>query len=171
MMMKNRFALLTVLIAVLIVAATLGCSPYSIKSDFDRETNYTAYRSFAMHEGSALKTHAELIYDRVARAITREMEAKGYQEAAPDQADILIAVHASTWTSVESTTYGYRYRWPVVDVQFYDEGTLVIDIVDKKTNEMVWRGAATGVLSDNPGQDEQKVAEVVGAILAKYPPH
>ena len=164
--MKRRVCIFIVLIAVI----SLGCSPLNVKAEFDSEAIYTGYSSFAMYEKSDLKTHAPLVYKRGERAIIQEMVAKGYQEAAPDQADVLIAVHISTWHRIAGTTYGYRFRFPVVDVHYYHEGTLVIDIVDRKENDLVWRGTASGLVSDNPGSDEQKVIEVVGAILAKYPP-
>jgi hypothetical protein len=164
--MKNCIFIFTVFI----VVALLACAPYTVKSDFDSEADYAGYRSFAMHDQSDLKIRAPLVYKRVIRAVSREMEAKGYQEAALDRADVLIAVHGSSRQKVNVTTYGYGYRWRATDVHKYQEGTLIIDIVDSKANELVWRGSATGVLSDNPGQDEQKVAEVVSAVLAKYPP-
>jgi hypothetical protein len=150
------------------MAVFLACSPYTVKFDFDSEADYAGYSSFAMYDRSDLKTRAPLVYKRIKRAVMQEMETKGYQEAASDRADVLIAVHGSQRQKFDVTTYGYR--WRAVDVYQYQEGTLVIDIVDRKANELVWRGTAAGVVSDNPGQDEQKVAEVVGAVLAKYPP-
>ncbi len=168
--MRNRNCLFAVLIAVLIVAVSLSCSPYTIKSDFDSEANYAGYHSFAMHDQSNLKTQAPLVYKRVERAIMTEMKAKGYQEAASNQADVLIAVHGSKITKAEVTVIEYTYRMSVNDIYEYEEGTLVIDIVDKRADELVWRGTATGVLHDKPGQDDQKVAKVVGKILGKYPP-
>jgi hypothetical protein len=168
--MKHRNCLFTVLTAALMVAVSLGCSPYSIKSDFDSEANYAGYRSFAMYERSDLKTQAPLVYKRIARAITREMEAKGNQEVPSNQADLLIAVHGSTKRKVETISYTHRHSWSAVQVHEYKEGTLVIDIVDRQADELIWRGTANGVLRNNPGEDDQKVAEVVSAILAKYPP-
>ena len=58
------------------------------------------------------------------------------------------------------------------DVYQYDETTLVIDIYDASKKEMVWRGTVTGVVKDDPDQEEQKknIDNVVTKMLADFPP-
>ena len=52
------------------------------------------------------------------------------------------------------------------------EGTLIIDMIDASTKQLVWRGSATGVLDENPSPEKvtQNVNNAVAAILAQYPP-
>ncbi len=54
----------------------------------------------------------------------------------------------------------------------YETGTLIIDLVDRRRNELVWRGSGESRLSKHPTPEktDKKVAKVVGAILAKFPP-
>jgi len=53
-----------------------------------------------------------------------------------------------------------------------EEGTLVIDMNDAKTNSLVWQGAASRQLSRSPTPEKTKamVDEVVSEMLAGYPP-
>jgi len=56
----------------------------------------------------------------------------------------------------------------------YDEGTLVLDIVDARTNKVVWRGSARGVVNgliDNQNLMEQKIDEAVRRMLESLPRH
>jgi len=71
--------------------------------------------------------------------------------------------------------YGYRYHYNFSDIpdykpiDKYSPGTLVIDLIDASTNELIWRGAATANL--NPTQTEETSINVIVAnIMAQYPP-
>jgi hypothetical protein len=81
---------------------------------------------------------------------------------------------------IDVQDWGYSYpRYPYggwyggqVDVYQYNEGTLIVDIVDAKTNQLVWRGTATKTIDESasPEQREANLKEVVSRIFEKYPP-
>lgn len=50
----------------------------------------------------------------------------------------------------------------------FDTGTLVIDIIDAKTNELLWRGWSEGDV-DHPKFFETEVDNIVGYIFNEYP--
>jgi hypothetical protein len=56
--------------------------------------------------------------------------------------------------------------------QTYDQGTLILDIVDAKKKELVWRGSANGILDPGASPDKKasKVNEAVTKTLADFPP-
>ncbi len=51
----------------------------------------------------------------------------------------------------------------------YTEGTLVIDIIDAGTNELVWRGSAVSPMSDET-YDAKEINKAVEKILEEFPP-
>jgi hypothetical protein len=70
--------------------------------------------------------------------------------------------------------YGYRGRWggfrnmdpiPV----YYTEGTVVIDVIDAVTNDLVWRGRGTERTTDDPGAYQKSQRDAVAAIVRKFP--
>lgn len=92
----------------------------------------------------------------------------------------MVVAHAGVKEKTQVTdwgSYGWYNPWwgPYggrVDVSQYQEGTLVIDIVDFQDKEMVWRGLGTAVLegNSNPEKIQAKVDQYVSQILAKFPP-
>lgn len=49
------------------------------------------------------------------------------------------------------------------------EGTILVNIIDTKTSQAVWRGLASGLTSDNAfNRQESKVREAVNLIFNKY---
>jgi hypothetical protein len=73
--------------------------------------------------------------------------------------------------------YGYgadwtdAYVWPN-NVQVHENGTLIIDIIDGRTKEMVWRGIGSGQIDRTKPEDTQvkNVTDAVDKILKNFPP-
>jgi hypothetical protein len=55
-------------------------------------------------------------------------------------------------------------------VQNYKVGTLVLDMYDAKTKQLVWRGTASDTLSNNPQHNEKDLDKAVEKMLKKFPP-
>jgi len=70
--------------------------------------------------------------------------------------------------------WGWGYPWAMgyggSNVSTTTEGTLYIDIIDAKTNELIWQGMGTASLVRNMEKKEARIKEIVSKILEKYPP-
>jgi hypothetical protein len=56
-----------------------------------------------------------------------------------------------------------------IDVHTYTEGTLIVDLIDAKEEQLVWRGSGTGVVG-NQEKIKEKAGEAIQKILADFPP-
>ena len=116
--------------------------------------------------------------------IERELENLGYrkEDRVPE---FRVGWHALLNGEVDVTTvndrYGYAYgRWfPDGGVAYsrgfqtaYGLGTLIVDVADVRSNELVWRGIARDVFNGKRGQAEQSVAlyQAVTRLLSQFPP-
>lgn len=54
--------------------------------------------------------------------------------------------------------------------QDYKAGTLVIDMYDAKTKQLLWRGSAEGTLSDKADKNEKKLEKAVAKMFKDFPP-
>lgn len=87
--------------------------------------------------------------------------------------------HLGTQEKIQATSYGYSY-YPYhygygghrVDIYQYTEGTLILDLVDAQTEQLVWRGYATDTLEQNPSPEkvESRLDEAFHRMLSNYPP-
>jgi hypothetical protein len=121
-----------------------------------------------------------LVEKRIKNAITMEMKKKGLVHDTNDP-DLKVAIHTYVKDKVRVDSWGYGYAssywrgyWGprATDVYQWEEGTLVIDLVDAADNELVWRGEGSKSLPDNPSPDkiDKIVNSAVKKILANYPP-
>jgi hypothetical protein len=65
--------------------------------------------------------------------------------------------------------YGYAAPYPAMQVQTYTQGTVIVDVVDPKTKELLWRGQGVASVSDNPNTYANEIEKTVTAILKKFP--
>ena len=158
-----------------------SCSTTSVRFDYEREVDFSKFKTFDFFPVPESLVKNPLVLKRIGRAIIEEMETKGLTHDA--DADILIAVHTDVKDKINVTSYGYSYApyyrygywgggYSGTSVSQYEEGTLIIDFVDNKQDELVWRGEASKALPSNPSaqQIDGIIDEVVVKILANYPP-
>ncbi len=167
-----------------------GCSTISVNYDYDTSTNFGTFRSFAWAPEPDLSTtqmdaaqasrRSGLLSNRIRSSVNKTLATKGLtlNETAPD---LLAVFHIGVQDKIQVTNWGYHYSnyyWggyggQQMDVYQYQEGQMIIDLVDAKSMDLVWRGSGTGVVdSSNKSPEEMQalIDDVVAKILANYPP-
>jgi hypothetical protein len=162
-----------------------GCSTFSVNVDYDQKEDFSRLRSYGWLATGAPTTgdpriDNSLLDSRIRKATEQELASKGYTSTPKESADFLVAYQVMLKDKVDLTTvyggYGYRYGWSGVPTQTfatqYQEGTLLLDILDPRTKTIVWRGSASARIEESttPEEREQRVRKAVQAILEKFPP-
>jgi hypothetical protein len=170
------------LLFALLLAA--GCSSVSVSHDFDSKVDFANLRTYswiAVPESTSENVQRELenntlVESRVKKAVNQQLAAKGLKETTQDP-DFLVAFHTGVQdkTDVQSWGYGYGYwgmRGGGVSTINYQEGTLILDFIDPKSKDLIWRGVGKKVLSERttPEKSEKNISTAVEEILKKYPP-
>ena len=160
-----------------------GCSSVSVTNDYNPDSDFTVYNTFSIYSGVIKDSELEkvpLAKKRVLEAITNEMQKKGLTTADSSDASLIIFAHAGTTEKMNVTDYGYGYGgwWGPspygrdIDVSYYTQASLIIDLVDNSKNELIWRGIGTAALQDRGTPEERQafIDEAVATILDQYPP-
>ena len=78
------------------------------------------------------------------------------------------------WGYACSYRMGFGYGWmPLYGTRGARlDGTLVVDILDGETHELLWRGSAEGALIDTrrSDQSQEDIDRIVREVLREYPP-
>lgn len=179
---------LYMVLAMLCVALLAGCSSYDIKYDYDMDSNFTAFKTYkwiprtmtnASGSAETAVSNNTLLDQRIHRAVDTQMTAKGFT-ATEENPDVMVVYHVGLADKVDVQDWGYTYAGSYwgggmgrnVDVYQYTEGTLIVDLVNSNSKQLVWRGSATGVVdpTNSPEKMEQRVNDVVARIFDNYPP-
>ena len=141
-----------------------------------------AYKTFQIDSREARSDYQDVVLSpivdrRIERAIKRELIAKGF-EAAASNPDFRITFNTTTKTRTEVDAYGpppfrrfpyYGYSDRHIDIDEYEEGTFLLNIIDSRSKQLVWRGAYVKRLGWS-APDEAEVQKIVSSILANFPP-
>ena len=171
------------------VAAALiplaACATLSVQTDFVPDTNFAGYRTFALAspDDAAVTGPAglsnPLMDRRIRNAIAGELRSRGYQEVEPGEATFLVAYHAAVEGKLDVQTvnnyYGYGWRGGYVndtDVRPYDEGTLVVDVVDAGSEELVWRGTVKAEVDIDASAEkrDERLRDALQKLFDEFPP-
>jgi hypothetical protein len=55
--------------------------------------------------------------------------------------------------------------------QDYKEGTLVVDMYDSNTKQLIWRSSADEALSDKAEKNEKNLDKGIAKMFKTFPPH
>ncbi|MGC6455489.1 MAG: DUF4136 domain-containing protein [Coraliomargaritaceae bacterium] len=149
----------------------------------DRMQNYSTYSVVTPKEqsGGQHLSLTEIVDRRIIRAIDQVMQARGLKRVDRDQ-DCSIAFFTTTekHTQVQDLSLaGGYYRHGVgrggwnsfspITVDEYEEGTLVLDVMDSVSGQLAWRGASSRRLG-HTAPSEGQILTAVKQILAEFPP-
>jgi hypothetical protein len=104
--------------------------------------------------------------------IGRAFERRGYRTAAGEP-DFYVAYYAGTGDVVDTraATYTYHARGTEIDRQTvqYPAGTIVVDVVDARSESLVWRGTGVSEIPQSPDDYARAVRHTVDEIVGEYP--
>jgi hypothetical protein len=145
----------------------------SIQTDYDRSYDFSKLKTYdfvAQARGPNDPLAANPLNDRRVRAaLDSQLVAQGYTRDSSGKADFLVACHAVTRRRLNIQDWGYgpgRWGSRRIDVNDYTEGTLVVDAVDAKGKELVWRGSATGTVE--PKKADEKIKKAVAKLMKQF---
>ena len=157
-----------------------SCSTVRVASDYDKEVNFTQYKSYAFFKPGIDKAEiSDLDKKRILRAIEANLVAKGFGKS--ETPDLLVSIFTKERERVDvyNNNFGYGWGWSPwyyggysgSNISRSTEGTLYIDLIDAKTNNLVWQGMGKAdLISSDMERKEERIKEIVMKILAEYPP-
>jgi hypothetical protein len=153
-----------------------------VKVDFDKAANFGAIKTFAVKIGTSWNN--QISENRVTAEIEQALAEKGWKKVAPEQADALAVLHGATEKQKSLNTFysggygGYGWRGmggmgmgtATTTESEYLVGTLVVDIFDAKTKQLMFRGTAQDELSDKADKNAKKLAKASDKMFKDFPP-
>jgi len=175
--------------------AVAGCASVRVSTDFDEEYDFTQLATFAwldppLREQSRVEApigdpfaHNTLLDKRVRDEVGAWLTSHGYRPAREGESpDFLVRydfvsrdVTRDSPVIVSGGFGHYGYGWgsgvgygysPSND---YQEGTLILDVIDPDTQRIAWRGSGSSESRD-PHMKPERLHESVTAILERFPP-
>lgn len=176
-------------VLVLIAALTLaGCSSSPSSVDYRTDYAFNSLQSFFIlpvdESVYANPKVSHIAVERIKTLLGEELS-KRYSAADEKSADFLVRYFLvmedrmrvesyNTSFGMYRSGYGYHYglQSPNVKNTYYQQGSIIIDIIDAKTDEVVWRGSTEGKVKEKltPEQQDERIRAYLAELFTKFPP-
>ncbi len=127
---------------------------------------------------SKVQTKDPLMVDRIKEAVNGALTAKGWTQVDSGGDVSIVAVEIMQNQQTLNTFYdgfGGGWRWggfgnATTTTETYQVGSLVVDLFDAKTKNLIWRGSSSDTLSNNADKNTKNLDKGVQKMFAHFPP-
>ncbi len=169
-----------------LLAFCLSCASSSIRVEdyYFKKTDFSNYRTFdwqADSEAAGVLQQFPELQELIKNAVNSELQAKGLelQRGDPDLKILYFIIVKDRTLDVSiaqgraygsSGSVGVSFSDKVLE-QKYQEGTLVLDFLETKTGDRLWRGSATKTIEEQstPEKRKETINTAVQKIFEKFP--
>ncbi len=179
--MKKSIFLSAVILSSLILASSCGPT-LTVTSDYDHTANFSQFHTFRIVQlDQQYQALSQFNQTRVINAVNAQMLAKGFTQS--ESPDLLVNITSILKNKQEivANSYGYGggyrpYAWgggnmsTTVNVQDYQNGSLIIEVANASTKKLLWEGIGNQDIDQPSSNPEQAINNAVQKIMASFPP-
>jgi len=151
-----------------------------VKTDYDRSTNFGQYKTYSWAQ---VKTKDALDVDRIKAAVNATLAAKGWTQVDSGGDVSIVAIEITQNQQTLNTFYdGFGGGWgwrrfggggfgeATTTTETYKVGTLIVDLFDAKTKQLIWRGTSSNTLSNNSDKNIKNLDKGADKMFKHFPP-
>jgi len=164
-----------VALAMLVLVPVVALAQEKVSTEFDKTYDFTRVKTFAVKV--ATSWNDPISEKRVMGEVTDALTAKGWTAVDESKADAMVLLHGATQEKKQLNAFygGGPWGWrgfggAEVTESDYTVGTLVIDIFDAKSKQLLFRGTAQDELSTNTNKNAKKGEKAISRMFYAFPP-
>lgn len=187
------------LLAALLVAVSGGCATLEVQTEYDPRADFSGFETWVWMPREPAATgdpslDNAILHSRIRAVVEEQLALQGYRKLSSATPDFLVTFHTAIDQRLDVSTvdrsyprhgggpYGGSGRWgpgggwvysSETRVREYELGSLILDIADNRTRDLVWRGfaqAEVGQRSQDQARRDERLREAVRRMLEQFPP-
>src|SRR5580693_162785 len=167
-------------IMIMAITASFG---QEVKTDYDRSADFSQYKTYSWEQ---VQTQNPLWVDRIKTAVNSALAAKGWTQVESGGNVSIVAMEMNQTHQTLNTYYdsfGGGWGWgrrfggfgddfgeSTTTPETYRVGTLVVDLFDSSTKNLLWRGSLSDGLSDESSKNIKNLDKGVVKLFDHFPP-
>ena len=171
---------LFIAVTILLVVGTVAAAKMKAYVGYDQNVDLGAIQTFDYRDtlDTSVIDKAPPVHEMIKLLIIKKLQDGGMKRD-KENPDVLVTYHTDEDQVMRMNVTLYQYHYSAgwwwsplwgsgMDVSSFSQGTLVVDIWNPKTEEIVWRGAVVGVIPENPSPAKaQKTIEKALNLMSK----
>jgi hypothetical protein len=163
---------------VLVLLASSAVPAQDVTTNSMPGANFAKYRTYKWVVIEGATTPNQIVDAQIKQSIENQLSAKGFTKTDGDNADLYIGYQVSINQEKQWNAYGMGGgpRWgggmATATSSVISIGTLVLDMYDPSTKELVWTGRVTKTLdaSANQQKKQKNLDKAMQKLLKGFPP-
>jgi hypothetical protein len=164
-------------IAILFATASFA---QQVKTDYDRGADFSQYKTYSWEK---VQTQDQLWVGRIKDAVDASLAAKGWTQVTSGGQVAIVAIETTKNQQTLNTFYdGFGGGWgwrrfggggfgdATTTTENYKVGTLVVDLFDANSKNLIWRASASDTLSDKSEKNIKNLDKSVQKMFNHFPP-
>jgi len=166
--MRHPRTTLSILLGLAVWAASASAA--TVKVDFDSHADFTKYKTWSFRPGTAAPNPAA--EKKLREAIETRLAARGLKRV-ESGGDLAIVYHAAGENRIDTQKLGYKqpgFEGEATKVRYVRAGSVLIDMIDVKSDAVVWRGQAEEVADPTYTDVTRKIDSAMDKLFEHFPP-
>jgi hypothetical protein len=193
--MKNALRLVAVIVVSMLLTGVVALAGVKVRASFDKEYDFTKPKTFGWHPDGAGEIKMLQLsgddpvkmlerFDPIMKdAVATELAKRGLLLATNGKPDIVIHYYVLIGPNSESQFRGQfvgavppwglpDFAMTTTSFKVFEQGTIVLDLMDAARKEIVWRGIAETEIQRQRtlAEREVRIRSGVADLLKKFPP-
>ena len=170
----------TILFVIVLAMVSFAGKNQKAYVGFDRDTDFSAIKTFTYYEPlkDSVVDEAPQVHEMIKYLLIIHLKDDGLKQV-KENPDIYVTYHTTSSQEARMNTTMYQYHYSAgwwwsplwgsgMDVSQFTSSTLIVDIWNPTSEELIWRGAVMGVVPDDPSPKKaQKVIEQALNAISK----
>jgi len=144
---------------------SVAAGAQSVDVSYDRTVDFRALKTYALGAVTITGDPEPLMVQRILSAVDGQMSAIGFRKVEKDP-DVLVATQL--WRGV-SYPYWWSKGFTEIDLPRIFAAKVVLDMIDARTERVVFHGTAVDTVSLKASRNERKADEAVAEIFDESP--
>ncbi len=178
------------LLTVLFVLTLSMTNAQKVTGDYEKSTDFSIYKTYQFigWQDDSDQVLNDFDKKRLRDAFIEEMRARQFElvESGADMAiSLFVVVDKKTSTTAYTNYYGGAgyghgrryggrgwssgYATTSYSERDYLQGTLVLDMLDTQSKDLLWQGVATGTVNSKPEKREKSIPKAIKKLMKKFP--
>ena len=171
----NTIVSLALMTALLLLTTTVTAQ--DVKYNFMPGTDFSKYHTYKWVSIEGGRHPNQIVDAQIKQSVDSQLASKGLTKTDSDKADLYVGYQIAVDKEKQWNGYGMGggIRWggmATASSSTINVGTLVLDLYDPATKQLVWTGNATKTIdpSSNQEKNQKNLDKAMQKLLKSYPP-
>jgi hypothetical protein len=167
--MKTTFALFAVVMG---ITSTVAVAQ-QVSVNYNHSQSFANYHTYAWGSDNANKVQNSILAQVAVQDIDTALQGKGWQKVEQNQnPDVVVTANGGMKEQTSYSAMGMRGiggGMGSITPEQNVVGTLIVDLDDAKTQNLVWRGIAQDTLGNNGNKNQQLLQKAIAKMFKQWP--